>query len=323
MVDVQDGLPPVHPTGVRRLLALPPSMVDFERRGFRTAPPRTRAALEGVAGAFLAGFNLQLATPAGAPPDLHWLPEQRRGLAAEGAAMAAVLLDVLNPTGGRRFGTLVDAHQQRHAYLIYVGTGWAMAKLHRTRLRRLGREAPLLRWLAYDGMGFCQAFFASERGMRRWRRHPAQCPATCDIRYQGLGRSLWFRECGQPEALATRIAGLPARHHGDAWSGVGLAAAYAGGVEAGTYARLTQSSGGHATALAQGAAFGAEAWVRSGYTPAHAHVAVQTLAGVSVADAARWTWDTRDGLDVEGADATTYRRWRTRIAQEAARIRST
>lgn len=75
-------------------------------------------------------------------------------------------------------------------------------------------------------MGFCQALFASPRQLRRWTRHPAApCPATCDIRYQGLGRSLWFRECGDPYWLAHRIAGLPPRHHGDTWSGVALAGA--------------------------------------------------------------------------------------------------
>jgi enediyne biosynthesis protein E3 len=312
-----------YPVGWRRCLALHRSLVDFEARGFRTEPAATRAALQGVAEAFLDGYNAQLATAAGRAPDLHSFPEHLRGLAAEGAAMAAVLLDSLNPLRGRRFDALLDAHQDRYAYLLYVGGGWAMAKLHRTRLRRLGARAPLLRWLAYDGMGFCHAFFAGRDGLRRWNAHPATCPATCDIRYQGFGRSIWFRDCGDPQAVARRVAGLPERHHGDAWSGVGLAATYAGGVDEATYPLLLRLSGPHAPAVAQGAAFGAEAWRLCGYTPPHAHKAVPALTGVPAQRAAQWTWDARRGLDRPCADAPDYRQWRLRVQRHAAAVAAT
>lgn len=309
------------PTGWRKLLALPPASVDFDQRGFRTTPAATRAVLEAAAGAFLAGFHLELATPPDRAPDLSGMPEHRRGFAAEGAAMAAALLDLVNPAGGRRLATLHLAHQEKYAYLLHVGTGWAMAKLRRRRLGRLGGEAPLLRWLAYDGMGFCQAFFASPRRIRRWYGHPARpCPASCDIRYQGLGRSLWFRECGDPAAVARRIAALPAPHHGDAWSGVALAASYAGGVQPEAYARLRELAGDQRAAAAQGAAFAAEAWRRCGHVPPAARTAVETITGVPVAEAAEWTWQARRGLDRAGADASDYRCWRTRIQRLAGAV---
>ena len=306
-------------SGWRRLLELRPGLVDFDRRGFRTASPGTRQVLEAAAGAFLTGFNLELAGPAGQAPDLAGLPAHRRGFAAEGAAMAAALLDLLNPAGGRRLAALNRVHADRHVYLIQVGVGWAMAALRRRRLGRLGADLPLLRWLAYDGMGFCQAFFASPRRLRRWIRHPAGgCSATCDIRYQGLGRSLWFRECGDPDGLARHIAGLPPRHHGDAWSGVALAACFAGGVEPGAYQHLSEIAGRHRPAIAQGAAFAAEAWRCSGHPPPHARAGVAALAGVDLAEAAQWTVTARHGLDRAGAGAADYRRWRLRIQQAAA-----
>ncbi len=181
--------------GWRRVMTLRPELVDFAERGFRTRPVATRDRLEACALAFLTGFNAELAVgPDGAPP-VDDLPEERRGFAAEGAAMAAALLDAFHPTGGRRLAAVHRAHAERHVYLLHVGTGWALAKLHRRRLGRLGTGDPLLRWLAYDGMGFCQAFFATERtlaGRLRPDRHAGRCPATCAIRYQGLGRSLWF-----------------------------------------------------------------------------------------------------------------------------------
>jgi hypothetical protein len=309
------------PAGWRRLLALRPSMVDFERRGFRTEPAGTRRVLESAGRAFLDGFNLELATPVGRAPDLSHLEAHHRGFAAEGAAMAAALLDALNPRHGSRFAVLSRAHHERHAYLLHVGAGWAMAKLRRRRLGRLGADEPLLRWLAYDGMGFCQAFFANERRMHRWNTHPGRCDATCDIRYQGLGRSLWFRECGEPERLAARVKALPTRHRADTWSGVALAASYAAGTDEAVYERLRDASGSHRAAVAQGAAFAAEAWRRSGFTPPSADLAVGVLAGAPTDTAAAWTWRARQGLDTPHADATAYRIWRIRVQHEAAAVR--
>jgi hypothetical protein len=303
--------------GWRRILALHSDMVDFDLRGFRTEPVGTRATLEAAANAFLTGFNTELGM-AGQAPDLSSLPEHRRGFAAEGATMAATMLDCLNPTGGRRLAALHGAYANRYIYLMYVGSGWAMAKLHRTRLRSLGANDPLLRWLAYDGMGFCQAFFATEQRLGRWYRPHDGCDATCNIRYQGLGRSLWFRECGCAAGLAARVRQLPEQHRADAWSGIALAATYAGGVEPDVYADLRRCAGPQAGSVAQGAAFGAEAWRCCGHVPPHAHTAVQALAGVSVQQAASWTWQARAGLDRPGASSADYERWRAGIQQLAA-----
>ena len=63
------------------------------------------------------------------------------------------------------------------------------------------------------------------------------------------------------------------------------------------------------------------AWQRCGHVPEHAHDAVRELAGVTVAEAAEWTWRGRHGLDGDDADATDYRRWRERVREAAARVR--
>jgi len=299
--------------GWRRVLVLSPSLVDFRARGFATEPAAVRTALEAAAGSFLDGFNAELAGGPGDAPDLGGTPDARRGFAAEGAAMAATMLDAARPFGERRSQALHAAHGDRYAYLLHVGSGWAMAKLRRRRLGRIGAFAPLLRWLAYDGKGFCRAFFAGPRGFDRWRAHPGRCSATCEIEYQGVGRSLWFRACGDPERLTALVATLPPHHQGDVWSGVGLAAAYAGGVEVATYRRLAELASDHRAAVAQGAAFAAEAWRLAGSTPGDAATAVQLLAGADPATAAAWTWTARAGLDGPGADARDYREWRLRV----------
>jgi len=306
----------------RSLLLLSPAVVDFDRRGFRAGPSETRAVLEAAAGAFITGFNAELAMPPGAAAVLEDLPEDRRGFGAEGAGMAAALLDLLNPLHGRRLAAVRSAHDGRYSYLIHVGVGWALAKLHRRRLGSLAADAPLLRWLAYDGMGFCQAFFAGRRQLQRWETHPARCDATCDIRHQGLGRSLWFRTCGDPATAAEHIGRLAPRHHGDAWSGVGLAAAYAGGVSVGIFEQLREIAGEHRAAVAQGAAFAAEAWQHSGHVPEKARTAVRILTGVGVPQAAAWTWDARRPIEYADAGAADYRRWRLRIQKQAEAVLS-
>jgi enediyne biosynthesis protein E3 len=306
----------------RSLLLLSPAVVDFDRRGFPSGPTETRAVLEAAAGAFVTGFNAELAVPPAVAAVLEDLPEDRRGFAAEGAGMAAALLDLLNPVRGRRLATVRAAHESRYSYLIHVGVGWALAKLRRRRLGSLLSDAPLLRWLAYDGMGFCRAFFASSRELRRWSAHPARCEATCDIRHQGLGRSLWFRTCGDPATAAEHIERLAPRHHGDAWSGLGLAAAYAGGVSLGVIEQLREIAGEHCAAVAQGAAFAAEAWQHSGYLPENADAAVQILTGVGVPQAAAWTWDARRSIESPDAGPADYRCWRLRIQKQAAGVLS-
>jgi len=312
------SMTPPRRLGWRRLLVLRPSLVDFPARGFAAEPAATRATLEAAAGSFLDGFNAELATGPDDPPDLSGTPAFRRGFAAEGAAMAATLLDAGRVGAARRTVALHAAYGDRYAYLLHVGSGWALAKLRRRRLGRIGASAPLLRWLAHDGRGFCAAFFAGPRGFDRWRAHPGRCSAVCDIEYQGLGRSLWFRACGDPDRLADLVATMPSRHRDDVWSGVGLAAVYAGGVGAETYRLLAERAAGHRAATAQGAAFGAEAWRLSGGAPEHVDTAVRILTGASPDTAAAWTWTARRELDGPGRDARDYREWRLRTRRLAA-----
>ncbi|MBU2667264.1 DUF1702 family protein [Actinoplanes bogorensis] len=300
------------------LLRLRPAQVDFARRGFRTEPAAARAGLEGSALAFVDGFNRELATSVAEPPDLSGIEPDRRGFAAEGAAMAAGMLDRLRVrTGPGRLGRLFVAYAENYEYLLHVGVGWTMAKL-RTPLPQPVPDAGLTRWLAYDGWGFCRAFFAGPVALARWSAHRGRCGDICAIRYQGLGRSLWFRDCGRPGPIAERIGRLPAEHRTDVWSGVGLAAVYAGAVDATVYPQLVEAAGPDRPALAQGAAFAAEAHRRGGHLPAHLPGAVRALTGAGVDEAADWTWAARSGLDRHSAGPGDFQTWRRRIQRQAA-----
>src|SRR6185436_10369271 len=103
---------------------------------------------------------------------------------------------------------------------------------------------------------------------------------------QGLGRSLWFSRGMDATAIARAIALFAAERRADLWSGVGLAAAYAGGVDEAELGALRKQGAGFEAQLAQGAAFAAEARERAGNAAPHTTLACEVLCGTSPARAA-------------------------------------
>lgn len=295
---------------MRKLLHQNLDQVDFQRRGFRLGP--ARPALEASGRAFLAGFNA-----ANAARDLDFIaghidaiPPERRGFAYEGAGMACALHDVLTLSRGARLAALLAGPGRDYPHLIHVGAGWAFARL---RIRPWAFPAaldPLLRWLSWDGYGFHQAFFSTERTLNRQRIERGLSEATRAIRDQGVGRAMWFSECASADESAARIASFAPDRRGDLWSGIGLAATYAGGADTEELVRLARHAGEFRAELAQGVAFACAARVRSGIVPAHSQTAATVLADVDYEQAAAWTDVALRGI---GQSAQDYLRWRAGI----------
>lgn len=158
---------------------------------------------------------------------LATIPTEFQGFAYEGAGMSACLMDRLNAGRGWRVPLLLAGDGYRFRHLIHVGIGWGMARL-RLRTPRPGWGLdPLLRWLALDGLGFHNLFFANEGTRIRL------LSTTVDDDYhravmQGYGRSLWFIGGADTTYLDALTRRLPYANRAAIWSGVGLAAAYAG-----------------------------------------------------------------------------------------------
>ena len=97
-------------------------------------------------------------------------------------------------------------------------------------------------WLAVDGYGFDRAYFDTGRWVDaqkvpesyRWAGSPEYFLRAVD---QGIGRALWFICGGQRPASRPRWGVSPSHRQPDLWSGVGLAATFAGGCEAGRAGR--------------------------------------------------------------------------------------
>jgi hypothetical protein len=277
--------------------------VDLDVRGFRPRDEDIRPALERAGHSFLDGYEIAASSSDNREllERLELLDSERRGFAYEGAGMALAILDGIPLFHNHHLADLLESEGSRHVYMIYVGAGWALARLPRPRWAAAtkGLTDPLLRWLALDGYGFHQAYFTTSEyvvGTRDdvafpWPREDSTGYAHHAID-QGIGRALWFVEGADPGRIAARIATFADSRRPDLYAGIGLAATYARGADASVLRHLVQVAGPHAPQLAQGSVFAAEARRRAGNIVADTEVATHILTGRSVEDAANVATDT-------------------------------
>lgn len=307
----------------RRLFSIDPQDTLASKRGFDVPDDVAKERLQTIGATFVAGYHAAIDDddPSRLCDRLAEHPNEQAGWAFEGAAMALALRDFITPWNRRRFVRFLSAGGAPHTYLMHVGAGWVAARLHRDPVR-FGRHLdPLLRWLAVDGYGFHEGYF-------RWRqivdKRAKNKPYAPRLRgygghayHQGLGRSLWFVEGTDLQRIVARIEEFPAQYHGDLWSGLGLAAAYAGNGAEVDWQRLRVASGDHAAAVAQGVCFAAKARERAGNPSPCTATAAQAMWALSAAAcAAESDVQERATADCdESLDQPRYALWRQRIQE--------
>lgn len=318
----------------RRLLTPQLREVTFARRGFPEAPSQTTQLLEAIPQAVICGFEW------GIDARDQWEVERRlalvdveqRGFAYEGATMAFTILDAMGPGRGHRTRDLLKGPGSRHILLAYIGMGFAMSHLPRPLWKKVVPDLspdpyyPTMSWLAVDGYGFDLAYFHTKRwvdGQKvpapyRWENSPDYFLRAVD---QGIGRALWFI-CGAQAPEVAAAAGRFASHRQpDLWSGIGLAATFAGGSDAEGLAALRRASGEYWSQLALGVVFAAKARAYAGFVPDHSQLACSALGGISVDKAVSLADGTAPATAEAGATPTTagagvtpvYEQWRERI----------
>jgi len=310
-----------------------------------------RQRIEQIGAGFTHGYHqaLQIENLDELAENLNRVELEFRGFAYEGAAMGLALLDHLTPWQASRIAQFLQGAGKDHAYVIHVGVGWVWARLPFFLSRREHGFDPLLRWLAFDGWGFHEGFFhwpdyvAAQPWPRKIRTTrprdygttgpqdersygPAVLPSCGPVGYethafdQGLGRSFWFVNGGNVAWISRTIANFPEARQKDLWSGIGLAAVYAGGVTESALGELRAAAGKSAAELAQGAAFAAKARERAGNLTDYTDMATRTLTGLSALDAARLTDSTLENLPAGGPEPA-YEVWRRRIQQRFSNAR--
>lgn len=244
----------------RRILTPALSSTSLDVRGFRKKNPTSQRLLETVGRSFLEGYGRIVEAPdaRAAEPRLEAIPREFRGFAYEGAAMACSIMDALPGSKAQRLTGLLAGRGGAHTYMAYVGIGWAMARLPRPLHPDIEKTDPLLRWLILDGYGFHQAYFRTTRyvhGQHReqklpWPQHQASYAQRAVD--QGIGRALWFVGGTDVDAVLSLTDAFPPARRADLYSGVGLAATYAGGAGADELLRLREGAGVYRPQLLQG-----------------------------------------------------------------------
>jgi hypothetical protein len=309
------------------------SAVTFAERGFPGAGSAAAERLEAIPQAVVCGFEWGIAARDlwEVERRLEMVEQEQRGFAYEGAAMAFTVRDAMAGGRGTRTRDLLLGPAAPHLLLAYIGIGFAMARLPRPLWRNIMPDLtgtlfyPTMTWLAVDGYGFDLAYFHPEKyiGKQRvpppypWEGRPDYFPRAVD---QGIGRALWFTGGAEPETVTASVARFPSERRPDLWSGVGLAATFAGGASADGLARVRDAAGEHWPQLGLGAVFAISARVMAGHVPEHSALACEVLAGSSVDDAVAIAG--RTGASPADADDTMplYEQWRNRIRAELGAI---
>lgn len=293
-------------------------------RGFHKKSQAAQELLERIGATFLEGYAYaaEAATVQEAADRIDTITPRFRGFAYEGAGMGFAVRDGL-PLGPSRLAErFLAGPGDRHNYMVYVGMGWAMARLPRFRWPDGDRLDPLLRWLLLDGYGFHQAYFHTREYIGEqyqdprfpWpgRRWSAYANRAID---QGIGRALWFVNGADAARTTACVDAFADTRKPDLYAGIGLAATYAGGASKDELRTLFVGAGDYRTNLAQGAAFAAECRVRGGLLVPHNAIATQVLCGCAPRQAAHVALAHRPDDAVDG-DPPAYERWRSEVACE-------
>ena len=226
--------------------------------------------------------------------------------------MALALLDSMTPWKRDRWLCFMQHGGAKHVYMAHVGVGWALARLQRWRVSHPRLTDPLLRWLAIDGYGFHEGYFHWPKFIRQ-RALPKRLKGySRRVFDQGLGRSLWFVNGADVERIAANVSAFTDARRADLWSGVGLACAYAGGVDEASLKVLRDAAAPYRASLAQGVCFAAKTRQRAGNLTEHTEAASRILCGVSAAEAAAETDRALKNLPYD-QELPAYEIWRQRI----------
>jgi hypothetical protein len=311
---------------LRRLLLTPQLReVTFARRGFPAAQSAATRRLEAIPQAVICGFEWGIDTS-----DL-WEVERRlelvdaehRGFAYEGATMAFTVLDAMGR--GHRTRDLLMGSGRDHIFLAYIGIGFAMARLPRPLWRKVVPDLtgdpyyPTMSWLAVDGYGFDRAYFDTghwvdaQRLPRAypWDNSPDYFPRAVD---QGIGRALWFICGGHAPDVAAAARRFAGHRQADLWSGIGLAATFAGGSDGDGLEVLRREAAGHWPHLALGSVFASKARTYARFVPDHTVAACSALTGMPVEKVVALADATAVTTGHPGSEPP-YELWRQRIRQ--------
>lgn len=274
-------------------------------------PTDAAARLDGIVMLALGAEQVALKDDVGALDEhLASLDKDFLGFGVEGAAMGLTVLDHRDPRDPRRIDQLLAGRWRDFPLLAYAGAGLGLAELGEPVLPWVQARHDIAAGFAIDGYAFHLALLAPSEFLDG-RPPPAefQGPAARAFDH-GLARTMWFTSAAEPSAVAAVVERFPDERRDDVWSGVGVAATYAGGLDATGLGVLRTAARHHAPALAAGSALASYLRVQGDNVVPGNQTASEALTGRSTADA--HSVCARCRTEAEGGDVSldAFVRWR-------------
>jgi enediyne biosynthesis protein E3 len=278
---------------LKHSLTIRPEEASFAVRGFEVPDPELCRKLEGILESFIAGYNLSVRTedPVELADRLHRKFDQHHvGFAFEGVGLYLAILDLMIPGRSDRLAQFLTGAGRDHDYIVAVGAGFAIARLPfglRNMNRYLKTLDPLIAWCLPDGYGFHQGFFHHTHYVDAAKDPPEELgPFGARLFDSGVGRAMWWVKCAQPAGISSAIDRFPESRRAELWSGVGVAAAYAGGVGVNALQSLRELSGPYQADFLSGLPFAARLRQKAGNYSETTELACSVLMGLSTDETA-------------------------------------
>lgn len=240
----------------KQILGLGLHEATFAVRGFEENTG-AQARLEEVAKTVVYGYNTALEA-GNNEEDLTALTNRTKpelqGFLSEGLAMGLFTVGRFSFGGSSSFWKFARQNHGRHEYMSYIGAGLAIGVFGSSFEKFIDKACPMCGHLVLDGIGFYYAMFKTQKGIEE-QYVPKKIADNqfYQARYDnGLGRALWFYASGRPKVILREIDKFPQSRRGNIWSGIGLAASYAGGVGEEDIHELAASAKEYSLYLGQG-----------------------------------------------------------------------
>ncbi len=180
-----------------------------------------------------------------------------RSIAYESASMDIALKSFETDKFPQEWLSFADGPATAHKAQVYVGLGWAIAKLNLPFLETVKNLHTNLYFRIADGCGYYDGSFR-RRPTVLSQQLPAYLPiAAMPIYDQGVGRSIWYTAKTDINKIHSVIETFAANRQADLWRGIGIAVAYVGGCSNEDLKTLLQYAAKNGSQLACGAALAA------------------------------------------------------------------
>jgi enediyne biosynthesis protein E3 len=316
-------------TSIRKtLFKIPTTKASFGARGFEACDSEVKVRLERIIEIFLEGYNLTLerekpellAAELDAAYDAHHV-----GFAYEGTGLYYGMADLLFPRNRSRLQQFVEGTARKHDFIVTVGAGFSIARVPwgiRSMFGLMQKLDPMIAWCVPDGYGFHQGFFQHRRYIDRCEPPPSELPTYARQLFDsGLGRSLWWVKGGDPNKIKMAIDQFAEPRRGELWCGVGVAAAYAGGVDTECLNQLRDLSGSFRADYLCGIPFATRMRQKGGNPSAWTETACRLLLGATAEEVSDRAMRRVDALFADwAASEDELRRQAYRLVRDQLRL---